>query len=301
MQAVTSLVTFVIVCKARLHHLKETLPFLLADNPYEVIVVDYACPQNAGSWVKSNYPSVKVVRLDEGQSFNLARGRNFGAQHASGNFLCFVDADIKVETGFVGWMTENLSGNSFYRQDLDGGTRDPQTFGTAICEKSHFWNVEGYDELYSGWGGEDKDLYLKLRRDGCIERVFPHRFITAIPHDDSERLLYFQLKNKRAQLFQNRVYRNAKKIALALHDSKGELPRELREQIFSCVNKPVLAWDGKSPLDVVVSIETPEKKLGLPQRLDIHFRMGRRHKSLSTKILDAAARLRASFHGLIRK
>lgn len=290
-------VTFITVCKGRLHHLKQTLPLLLANKPDEIIVVDYACPHNVGDWVRSYDPAVKVVSFGDRQSFNLSKGRNFGAEHASGDILCFIDADIEVAPGFVQWMKENVEENCFYRHERTDGVRDLQTFGTVICEESRFRDVEGYDEFYVGWGGEDNDFYHKLRNSGCKERVFPRHFAAAIPHDDDERFSYFEIKTKNMQLIENRIYRTAKKVGLAFYNLRSELPRDLRQQIFSSIHGPLLAWDGKSSLDIVVKMEKGKTGTLISNRqIEVRFQLGRKRKrkGFRAEISRTATRLRNS-------
>ena len=66
----------VITCKGRLHHLKQTLPLIVAMGTSEVIVVDYGCPDGTGDWVEANFPGVTVVRVDDDPGFSPARSRN---------------------------------------------------------------------------------------------------------------------------------------------------------------------------------------------------------------------------------
>ena len=62
--------SIVTTCKGRLAHLKQSLPAMLAQDGAEVVVVDYCCPERAGDWVESAFPSVQVVRADGEEGFS---------------------------------------------------------------------------------------------------------------------------------------------------------------------------------------------------------------------------------------
>ena len=80
-------IAFITTCKGRLKHIQQTLPTMVAENPYEIILVDYGCPQGTGDWAESNYPSVKVVRVNDDPGFCAARARNIGAGHSTAPWL----------------------------------------------------------------------------------------------------------------------------------------------------------------------------------------------------------------------
>lgn len=50
-------VGFVTTCRGRLHHLQQTIPRIVAEQPDEIIVVDHDCPQGTGDWLEKNYPA----------------------------------------------------------------------------------------------------------------------------------------------------------------------------------------------------------------------------------------------------
>ena len=61
-------VSIIPTCKGRLHHLRETLPSMLAQDyagDWEIVVVDYDCPDGTFEWVKSlDHPRVQVGRTE---------------------------------------------------------------------------------------------------------------------------------------------------------------------------------------------------------------------------------------------
>ena len=233
-------IAFITTCKSRLHHLQQTLPLLLAESSEEIIVVDYGCPQGTGDWVSNNYPTVSVIRVDDDPGFCLPRARNLGAQKSSASWLCFIDADVKVTPGWIRWMEDNLETGRFYRAGKIDGVRILDTWGTVLCSRKGFFGIGGYDEAFRGWGGEDDDLYERLKIAGYSESEYPARFVDAIKHDDLERTLFHDVKEKRLQLFVNRFYTEAKLDLMKIIGR--ELPIAERLLMMEKIKAEIMAW-----------------------------------------------------------
>ena len=231
-------IAFVTVCKGRLHHVQQTLPLLLAQSPDEVVVVDYDCPQQVGDWVQAHHPSVKVVRVHDAEGFCLSRGRNAGAHASTAPWICFIDADVMVSHGWLDWMRSQLREHAFYRQarDLGGSVSDSGCYGTFVCPRHGFDAVQGYDEVFRGWGGEDDDIYDRLVGCGFADATYPAEYVRSIPHEDSERVAFHAVKRKIDQHAINRFYRSAKMQLMAFYRIRGELPLPLRRQVQDRVN-----------------------------------------------------------------
>ena len=187
-------ITFITTCKGRLEHIKQTLPLLIEEAPAEIILVDYGCPQNVGEWVKKNHPSVIVIRITDDPGFCAARARNLGAGAASSPWLFFIDADIRVKSGFTAWLLANQQADAYYKASPIHGARDKETWGSVMCGREAFQNIGGYDEAFRGWGGEDDALYSRLAGAGYSELGYPSEFVAAISHTDQERkeLIFIQ-------------------------------------------------------------------------------------------------------------
>lgn len=234
-------VAFVTTCKGRLHHIQQTLPLMMAASPAQIVVVDYGCPQGAGDWVASNYPEVTVVRVDDDPGFCLPRARNLGAQKTGASWLCFIDADVKVTPGWTQWMAENLDSRCFYRAGMVNGERIKDTWGTVLCPRKAFADVGGYDEAFGGWGGEDDDLYERLKLRGYTESSYPAQFVDAISHDDRERTLFHDIKDKELHHFVNRFYAEAKLDLMKIIGR--ELPLADRLSVMKKIKAEIMAWD----------------------------------------------------------
>lgn len=229
-------IAFVTTCKGRLHHIQQTLATIVAESPAEIILVDYACPDNTGDWVEKNFPTVKVIRVTDDSGFCLPRARNIGAAHSSAPWLCFIDADIRVKSGWIDWMQQHLNSNYFYRASKTNDRDPKETAGTLICTRTAFDNIGGYDEVFRGWGGEDTDLYVRLSSTAnALPEYYPHSFIEPIHHADDERTTFHAIKNISLQNLINRCYIKTKSHlhASGVHD----IPFETRQHILDTISK----------------------------------------------------------------
>lgn len=189
-------------CKGRLHHLQRTLPRMVEVANAEVIVVDYGCEQGTAEWVRHHFPQVKLVEVRDDPGFCVARARNKGADTTSAPWLLFIDADVIIDPKFIDWFTFHADAAGFYLPSPP----TMQTFGTMLCTRAAVKRVGGYDEAFRGWGGEDWDLYFRLRRAGLAERTYPGEFVKAIDHGNDERTTFYQQKSMAAHHLTSQMY-----------------------------------------------------------------------------------------------
>lgn len=161
----------VVTCKGRLEQLKRTLPEHFKHAPafeWELIVVDYGCPDGTFDWVREqNHPNTRAVRvLDRVEFFNLSRARNVGACAAAGRYLCFCDADVYPRGPWLQTLVETLCADeslSMLRPKWKRG-------GCGICgiSQATYMAIRGHDEALEGWGWEDIDLKGRAEKVGKV-------------------------------------------------------------------------------------------------------------------------------------
>ncbi|KPC54419.1 Glycosyl transferase family 2 [Amantichitinum ursilacus] len=243
-----ALLTFVTTCKGRLSHLQLTLPTWLAQRDCAVIVVDYGCPDGAGDWVAAHHPQVAVVRVNDDASFCLARARNAALPHIRTDWVCFIDADIRVTGDLAGWFAEQPNPAGFYRPD----PFDFDTGGTVLCRVQDVQRAGGYDELIRGYGGEDTDLYARLLRIGVPRRAFNGAWLAPIRHDTEARLRFYQDKDLEQHRRLFLLYRTIKLDLIDLH--KRMLSADELRTIFGLAQQALAA---NAPLSIKLG-EQPE-------------------------------------------
>lgn len=235
-------IAFVTTCRNRLHHIRQTLPVIAGSEANEVILVDYGCPDNSGDWVEANHPSVKVVRITDDPVFCTSRARNIGAAAASSEWLVMIDGDVLIQPEWLNWMQENLQAGAFYRAaPISEGKRDPETYGTVICRREDFAAVEGYDEVFRGWGGEDDDFYSRLAGQGIVQSEYPSKFVSAIHHGNDERAGWDGMSGVEDKALLNHFYRMVKLQAIL---ASGGRPLSLanRQSLMDATRKSLARW-----------------------------------------------------------
>jgi hypothetical protein len=239
--------SIVVTCKGRLRYLLQSLPRFLAQPATEVVVVDYNCPENTAATVNERHPEAVVVRVPDVAEFHLADARNIGARAATGDVLIFLDADIVIPADFVTRIDTRIRDDVFFRFPLSEEIRGRS--GSCIVWKRHFEQVEGYDDLIRGYGGDDLDLYYRLSRIGLEELPLDEGYIESIvPHDPDTRTTFYKAKSIADNVATNFAYLQMKFAAMRFYN-RSNLRREVLEKLYAVAQERVAATpeeDGNS-------------------------------------------------------
>jgi glycosyltransferase involved in cell wall biosynthesis len=180
-----------------------TLPLVLdslarqeTDFPFEVIFAD-GCSTDDSIEVIQRHPlnqrvPVSVVHLPP-ENHGMTVAKNFAAKGARGEFILFMQADVRlldpkafmkirdalkapgvVATTFIQLHADRvLRDYDFWGQVFQAryiGTRFERCFDTKCnaVRRDVFEKLGGFDEARFGLGGEDMDLWVRLRQEGTI-------------------------------------------------------------------------------------------------------------------------------------
>ncbi len=226
---------FVTCCMGRLTALRESLGPMVSQPDSSCIVVDYSCPEGAGDWALSNYPSAQVVRVPGRTFWHAAEARNIGMRHADAPWICFVDSDVILEPGFSSALLRTVKPGGFYR----AWSTDRGLVGTFACTRTDLERVGGYDEMYRHWGEEDFDLYDSLEFIGVEPRALPAPLPRHIPHGNDQRTRFAPIPDIRLGHAINRVYRILKWETARLN--RKLLTLEMRQALYSKIEETVTA------------------------------------------------------------
>ena len=267
--------SIVTTCKGRLSHLRETLPRLAASNAAEVIVVDYDCPDGTHRWVMGNHPNVIAVHVEDRPRFNISDARNIGLRRASQDFVLFIDADILLETQDISGIVNWADGSFWRNAPIKSSDRsEKQLAGTCLVPRAVLAEIGAYDEAYVGYGGEDIDLYERLKAHGLKERHFGEDAFSSIPHDNAMRTSNFALKDISQTLASNRIYMLLKRALKARRIELGVEERTaLYHQIFERSYPPLARQVIDVTPEMRVEFRTIRRRLfaGKPSLFDIRI------------------------------
>jgi len=190
--------SIIIPCKDRVNHLLQCLGTIRAQSvqPYEVIIVDYDCPDNTKGIVRAisaelNWNALRVIQANTlNESFNLSRARNQGYAATTGDILFFCDADTILQPTFIERHLEDYRNGSFF---CGWGAAD--STGNMIISRDMFVAANGYNEALTDWGFEDIAIYKRLEGLGWERRPFEWG-TKSIQHSDFERVKHYTIKDK---------------------------------------------------------------------------------------------------------
>ena len=110
---------------------------------FEILVIDNASSDESVSFIRSNYPNVRVEVMEENLGF--AGGVNEGIRLSETPYVLLLNNDTEADPSFVGKLTEAIDS-------------DPRIFSVSACMLK-FYDREHFDDagdLYTvlGWGAQ---------------------------------------------------------------------------------------------------------------------------------------------------
>lgn len=202
-------ISFCTTCMGRAHHLKETLPVNIDQNPstdefdVEFVVLNYNSKDDLHEWMTTD-PAMKAHiesglirygKTTEPEHFHMSHAKNMAHRMATGDFVCNLDADNFTGVGFASFLAKvfKLDPNGIVTCARSLYERTPVSqhgFGGRIAlSKSNFLALHGYDEAYKGWGEEDNDLKWRAKGKSMRDYKFSNpEFARVLSHSDEARV-----------------------------------------------------------------------------------------------------------------
>lgn len=152
-------------CKGRLKNLKESLPKMLKlaskeVNDFEIVVLDWDCPDEAAKWVLAEYPVeisskvIKVGKVYNQKYFEMAHSKNVAHLLSTGDILINNDTDHIWNPGWLARVMEVMASKVYYCVSQS----HPAIY------RDIFEYLGGYNEMFDyGWGIDDMDFNERVR------------------------------------------------------------------------------------------------------------------------------------------
>jgi glycosyltransferase involved in cell wall biosynthesis len=166
----------------RLEHLRQTLPsWQESATISEIVVVDFgsAVPIRLGDFDRPD--KLRIVRVENTDRWRIGMAINVGVDLARCDYICKFDSDIAIVD------EKRLAGLDLTTSFFRGDHRRAVSNGQVVFHRSHWQRIGGYNEWLSGYGFDDMDFYIRLRRSGVAERFLDAGMLKEITHSHTIR------------------------------------------------------------------------------------------------------------------
>lgn len=201
-------ISFCTTCMGRAHHLKETLPQNIRDNPasgsldVEFVVLNYNSEDDLHEWMTTDPEMlghiesglVRYGKTTDPEFFHMAHAKNMAHRMATGDVICNLDADNFTGKGFSRFLSKQFSNDmdivispshkvSRYFPPEERGFA-----GRIAVSTENYFKLGGYDETLQGWGGDDNDFTQRAKGLGLKHlRYEDRKYVGVIAHTNEER------------------------------------------------------------------------------------------------------------------
>lgn len=226
--------SIIIGVKNRSNHFSLTFPFNISQVgiDYELIYVNFNSTDDCFSSLllehirkyedifSSNLLSIKEVYLKDVDYYNPSEAKNLGACFSKSEVLCFNDADTALGMNYLNKWSEFVKLNQTfvtnrYQESMASKSKrilDNINYGNLVVSKKDFLEVLGFDESRKNYGGDDDDIFHRLKLSGLRE-VNPYSYKEcnqySILHDDDQRLSNLEVTERcDPELTFDEIYKN---------------------------------------------------------------------------------------------
>lgn len=166
-------------CMNRTENLLKAYPSWKVQNVDEIIILDYGSETPIEIPDTSSNTHVYRVEADE---WRIGRANNIAASLCSGDIFIKTDCDFIYNVDIAEKI--NLKPNTF----AGGHWKLGPIAGFMACWSKDFYMVNGYNERFTKWGGDDTDFFKRLNKYGIRQKLIRKEWIYHIDHSDKERL-----------------------------------------------------------------------------------------------------------------
>lgn len=192
--------SFLTSCMNRLDHLNHTYftnikNSLPSDKNIDVefVLLNYNSKDNLEQWVCANKKEFekivdfKYIKTTKPRFFEMSKTKNILGKYATGDLLCWLDADNYISSGFTDFIVDEFKQTIDIVLNVTWTHETSGMCGRVVCSKHNFNLINGYDERMIGWGYEDLDFVMRLQKLGLKKKEIPKKYINCIKHTTETR------------------------------------------------------------------------------------------------------------------
>tara|TARA_R110002110_G_scaffold338308_4_gene548767 strand:+ start:442 stop:1224 length:783 start_codon:yes stop_codon:yes gene_type:complete len=250
--------SLIVTVKNRLNQFLQTFPSAISQYgvDYELIYVNFHSNDKFEDHLRSEasfrepmfspyLKRIKQVKLLEDLKFSPRKSKNMSIPYTdpSSKVLAFSDADVFISSNYLHyWSKKVIIYKSFVAtrvQDsmasIPSRIKKEINYGNFLVSKKDFIDVRGLDESIKHYGGDDDDIYHRLKLKGLRE-INPYNAVEArnysILHGDELRLGNFEVsergdtKSAFERIYYNRSYLSPESKFLDLSYLKDKVAEE---------------------------------------------------------------------------
>jgi len=227
--------SLIITVKDRLNQFLQTFPSAITQYgvDYELIYVNFHSNDSFEKHLHEetvfrkpmfspNLRRIKQVKLIEDLKFSPRKSKNMSVPYTDKNseILAFSDVDTFISSNYLHyWIDKVIISKSFVATriqetmaSLPRRIKEEINYGNFLVSKKDFIEVGGLDETIKHYGGDDDDVYHRLKLKGLRE-INPHTATEArsysILHGDELRLSNYEVTERVSALQSfERIYSN---------------------------------------------------------------------------------------------
>lgn len=212
----------------RAHDFSLALPHMIeaaeTSPPVEIMVLDYNSSDNLAAIVNQRQRmsmsagvTLMYRKYTGREHYHLAHAWNLVVKASSGEYVVIMGADALLHPDYVVEVRERIDKECLWM-------RGAHYKGITAIKKMEFLAAGGFDERFEFYGGEDKDLELRLLRRGLQPCVMPDNMVRTLRTSNSAKV-----KNYRLDLSKREMMRRGSIIRKENIDNKVLVANEGKE------------------------------------------------------------------------
>jgi hypothetical protein len=157
-------------CRNRADDLKASLPsWMSCDLIRQIIVVDFNSSKPVIEELSNACNErLTVVRVENEPLWRQGRAQNVGLGLSDAELVLKIDADVSV-IDLHPYVESMVADPTLF---FTGFSKHGTSSGLCLAPRRKLRGIGGYHDHMSGWGGDDVDLYRRLKKRGLRREIF---------------------------------------------------------------------------------------------------------------------------------